>query len=287
MNKTYVIPKKYRYNIKHFGLNEGLDFLKQQIEYLNNENNKKKIKLFKQIKAKLEESNLTTTESKVIKNDLIRYLNEFSNAKEQLFREYNIVAKGSKGEDKIADIIYSFNDWEVIKNANFLVEGNKIENDFIVIDEGGISTIEVKNIGNRNEILIIDNLGRVTRKTKAGRKLETYDMLAQNIRHLAYLKKLIQNELPFEININPIIVIASDIRIKNESDVLILGPNQIFNAIKAFPKSLDAKQVLDAKELLLKNLVEESEYPYTDYLSTLTINQNFILKEIQEFIQNN
>ncbi len=205
----YTLPKKYNYHFKYLDNNQGLNFLKEQLDKLNFFN----LDILTRYKTYFDTFS-DNMEAAVISNDIKKFLFELTKVKSSIYKQYNIISKGSRGEDKVRNTIYSFdNEWKIISNARLIVEGNSIENDFILIDESGISTIEVKNIGSYNETLNIDSLGRVIRLNKFNQEIETYDMIFQSNRHLAYLKKFINNKFDYSIPVNSFIVISSNIKV--------------------------------------------------------------------------
>lgn len=279
--KSYLIPKKYKYYYKSLDNNSGVKFLKEQIEIISTF----KLDLLEKYKVFLESSS-DNVEPLTIVNDINQFIAELKKVEHSLYKAYNISSKGAIGEDKVRDIIYTFNsEWEILSNATLNIEGNKIENDFIIFDESGISTIEVKNIGSSSDKLKIDELGRVIRLNRFNKEVETFDMVLQGNRHLAYLKRFIDKTFNFNIPVNSYILIASNIRIDNKSNFNIIGPNQIYNVIKAQTKTLDKDKCKEVYNTLLDNLVEGTKYQYTDYISVLEENYKLILLSINEYLK--
>lgn len=279
--KSYLKPKKYNYYYKSLDNNAGLKFLKEQIKAIETF----KLELLEKYKMYLQSSS-DKVEPIAIVNDIKRFTIEMKKAEKNLYKAYNIASKGAMGEDKVKDIIYTYdNEWHVISNARLNIEGNNIENDFIIIDESGISTIEVKNIGSSSEKLIIDKLGRVKRVSRFNEEIETIDMISQGNRHLGYLKRFIDKTFYYKVPVNSYIVIASNIRINNKSDFKIIGPNQIYNAIKAQPGVIDNAKAEEVYNVIYGNLIEGHKYQYTDYISVLDENYKLILLSIKEYLE--
>lgn len=283
--KAYMEKKLYRYNIKNLDLNKGIEFLKSQIEELNNLNIDILNKCNKVLENNQKYSN--KVEAMLIKEDINKFLNEHKVSVNKLYKLYNKVSKGVIGENKIKDIIYQYdNRLKILQNATLNVEGINIENDFLLIDKSGITTIEVKNIGSAKENLIIDELGRVSRYNKFGSKIDTIDMIEQSNRHQNYLQKYINTIFDYEVPIHSYIVISSDIKIKNKSDFNIVGPNTLINNIFNHASAITKEQSDMVYQYLLQNLKDNITYQYIDYSSCLNNNYNLILRALHDLFHN-
>ncbi|MDU2121854.1 MAG: nuclease-related domain-containing protein [Clostridium celatum] len=275
--ESYKVPKKYNYEYINLDTNSGINFLSKQKEEIK----KFRIDILKTYKMKLELINNVAAD--IISGDINSFLLERKKAEENIFKSFNKLSKGMHGEDKVRDIIYQYDgEFKILRNATFSVESNKIENDFIIVDESGINTIEVKDIGSSSEKLIIDKYDRVSRVNKNNFEIENYDMIQQSNRHLAYLSKFIDNKFTFDVPVNSIIVIASNIKIINEGSSNIIGPNQIYNAIKLKNKRINQEQIKLVYKELSDNLIDNIKYSYIDYITVLNRNYNLILKSIKE-----
>lgn len=285
MNKRSAYkPKKYNYVSKYFDINKGINFLNSQASQIE----KIKIELLNKYKYYIESQDMYSNngDAIIIANDIKMFLTEFNKARELLYKTLNRVSKGAYGENIVRDIIYSYeSEWKILQNATLSIKGNRIENDFLIVDESGISTIEVKNMGSVYEELIIDNLGRVSRKNKFGEDVESFDMVAQSNRHLAYLKQIVKEEFKYNIPIYQHIVMTSKIKIKNDSNFNFIGTNQIYSNIKNQEKALDSDKVKQVYQFLFNSIEEGEMYPYPDYISVLTNNYKLILKSLTELIQ--
>ena len=275
--ESYKVPKKYNYEYINLDTNSGINFLSKQKEEIK----KFRIDILKTYKMKLELINNVAAD--IISGDINSFLLERKKAEENIFKSFNKLSRGMHGEDKVRDIIYQYDgEFKILRNATFSVEGNKIENDFIIVDESGINTIEVKDIGSSSEKLIIDKYDRVSRVNKNNFEIENYDMIQQSNRHLAYLSKFIDDKFTFDVPVNSIIVIASNIKIINEGSSNIIGPNQIYNAIKLNNKKINQEQIKLVYKELSNNLIDNIKYSYIDYITVLNRNYNLILKSIKE-----
>lgn len=279
----YALPKKYDYRYKNLENNHGLLFLKDQLDKINSFN----LEILNKSKVHLNTSSDTFV-SKIIIDDINDFIKQLEIAKKEIYRQYKIYSKGAIGENNVSDIIYSYdNEWKIISNARLIIEGNSIENDFIVISKAGLFTIEVKNIGNSSETLKIDKLGRVARYNKFNKEIETYDMIMQSNRHLAYLNKFINANINYKVPISSLIVIASNIKVNNKSEFSIVGPNQIYNVINSYSNLLEEYKLAEVNNLILNNIVSNTTYNFIDYIPILEKNYKLILLSIKEFNDNN
>lgn len=279
----YALPKKYDYRYKNLENNHGLLFLKEQLDKINSFN----LEILNKSKIYLNTSSDTFV-SQIIIDDINDFIKQLEIAKKEIYRQYKIYSKGAIGENNVSDIIYSYdNEWKIISNARLIIEGNSIENDFIVISKAGLFTIEVKNIGNSSENLKIDKLGRVARYNKFNKEIETYDMIMQSNRHLAYLNKFINVNIDYKVPVRSLIVIASNIKVNNKSEFLIVGPNQIYNVINSYSNLLEDYKLAEVNNLILNNIVSNTTYNFIDYIPILEKNYKLILLSIKEFNDNN
>lgn len=276
--------KKYKYGFKKLNSNNGIVFLKEQLGEFNKFNIDLLSKYINYIDSS---SDLNEFMSNLVIKDIKKFILEIENAKNSLYKEYNGLSKGAFGENKAKDVIYTYEDeWNILSNARLNIEGNKIENDFILIDETGVSTIEVKNIGGYTDTLKIDSLGRAFLLNKFKKEINSYDIIHQANRHQAYLKRFLNKNLNYTGPISSYIVIASKVKIKNESEFNVIGINRIYPTIKANKKVLNSEEINNIHSLILNNLIDSTSYSYTDYISTLEENYRLILMSIKEVINN-
>lgn len=279
--KSYLIAKKYNYFYKYLESNRGISFIKEQQAKLSNFN----VELLNNYKDYIISSSDKSIESEVIVNDIQLFIAESKKAETYLQKDYYRLSKGYEGEDKVKNILYTYEEnWKVLNNCTININGYVIENDFIVISKGGVSLIEVKNIGNHLDKLIIDELGRLTRLNRYNKEVDSIDVVTQTNRHLAYFKQYLNKIGYTNVPIHSYIVIASNIRIENKSNFEIIGPNQIYQEIKNQENKIDSKEINYIHSCILMDLLEEVKYPYTDYISVLEENYNTILKSIKEYM---
>ena len=279
MEKAYKINKSYKYIPKYFDLNAGVQFIQEQANSIKKYN----LNLLEGYKKVLSISN-SSPEVFTILNDINVFLKVLDKAKKEIEKNQWKLSKGVAGEDKVKSTLVSYQDeWNIIQSASFKVDGNLIENDFIIIDKSGVTLLEVKNIGNSKETLYIDEFGRALIMKEDGEEIEIGDIISQSERHLAIIKSLISKSKSLP-PIRAFIVVTSSIKIKNESEFTVLGTNTIYNAIKSNEDVLTAQEVEEYYKLLLDNRVEGNKYAYIDYISNFDTNYNLILREIKEFI---
>lgn len=279
--KSYLMAKKYNYFYKYLESNKGVQFLKEQVEKLSTFN----IDLLEKYETYINSSSDKKVEGKVIVNDIKQFIFEINKADSYLKKDYYKLSKGFDGEEKVKNILYTYDDtWKILSNATLNVNGNVIENDFIVISKGGISVIEVKNIGGYLDKLKIDKLGRVVRLNRNNKVIDNIDIITQNNRHLAYLNQYLKTIGYTNVPVYSYIVITSNIQIENKSDFKVIGPNQIYNEINKQKGKIIPKEIEYIYNCILMDLKEDIKYPYIDYISVLEENYNLILRSIKEYI---
>ncbi|MFR3912823.1 MAG: nuclease-related domain-containing protein, partial [Clostridium paraputrificum] len=189
--------------------------------------------------------------------------------------------KGVQGEEKVRDVIYSLvRKNKVISNARLVIRGTSIENDFLIINEGGVYTVEVKNIGSYKDKLLIDEYGRLTRINSYGEICEQGDILSQANRHVEYLEQFLNKEFNYKIPIHSYIVIASSIKVVNKSEFNILGVNQLQSSLLPSKKFLNKDQVERVYTHFMNNVEKSKKYPFINYKDILYKNYRIILSSI-------
>lgn len=192
----------------------------------------------------------------------------------QEFRNESIgVTLGEKGEQQVARELRPYEGQIIaLPNLRLEVEGESIENDFILISPYGIYVLEVKNLGSGGGYgLYIEKDGRWNKMR--GRSLEYMESpVHQNERHILYLEKYVNTELGRNLDnylrVQGMVVIANDkVDIKNESDNLVLRYNNIMGTIRKQPVIMKEKEMKKIAEILLKAALEPKEYPMANYFN--------------------
>nr|WP_278678770.1 nuclease-related domain-containing protein [Clostridium paraputrificum] len=285
--KYAYIPKEYSYDNRFMGINEAI------VNYESQEINLKKINVnllvrYREI-FRTNTKYLELAEAEIVVNDINKLIFEINQANKSINKVIFRLSKGVHGEDKVNNIISSLKgEYACLRGISINIEGSKIENDFLLIGNTGVSTFEVKNVGNKFESLIIDEYGRVERVDKKGNTTEICDMIEQSNRHFILLERFLRAKLKESIPNIPVhdyIVITSDIRIRNESNFNIIGPNQIIKVLKNNPICLSEEEVIKIKDTIINNSEELNKYPYYIYDEVLLNNYKLILKSIHQLIK--
>lgn len=192
----------------------------------------------------------------------------------QLFRSESIgITLGEAGEHRVADELKPYEGQVIIlPNLRLEVEGESIENDFVLVSPYGVYALEVKNLGSGGSYgLYIEKDGRWNKMR--GNSLEYMESpVHQNERHILYLEKYINLELGRDIDnylrVQGIVVIANDrVDIKNESDNLILRYNNIMSTIRKQPVIMKEEDMKKIAEILLDAGLGPKEYPMSNYFN--------------------
>lgn len=110
---------------------------------------------------------------------------------------YKGAKAGFMGEKRVAEELEPYSDQMIIlPGIRIEVEGESVENDFIIISPHGIHVLEVKNYAESGQYsLLIEKDGRWSKVYPDGRMEVTESADKQNARHMNYLEKLINDKL--------------------------------------------------------------------------------------------
>lgn len=192
----------------------------------------------------------------------------------QLFRSESIGASlGEMGEQRVADELRPYEGQIIVlPNLRLEVEGESVENDFILISPYGVYVLEVKNLGSGGSYgLYIEKDGRWN-KTFGNRTEYMESPVHQNERHILYLEKYINGELGRRIDdyfrVQGMVVLANEkVNIKNESDNLIVRYNNIMSTIRKQPVIMKENEMKQIAEILSKAGLEPKEYPVSNFFN--------------------
>lgn len=192
----------------------------------------------------------------------------------QEFRSESIgVSLGETGEQRVAMELQPYEGQIIVlPNLRLEVDGESIENDFVLISPYGIYVLEVKNLGSGGGYgLYIEKDGRWNKVR--GRNMEYMESpVHQNERHILYLEKYINAELGKNLDnylrVQGIVVIANDkADIKNESDHLILRYKDIMSNIRRQPVVMKEEEMKKIAGILQKAGLEPKKYPIANYFN--------------------
>lgn len=166
------------------------------------------------------------------------------------------VAIGHDGESKVENLLMEYSDQIILlPNLRIEVDGNSIENDFVLISPYGIYVLEVKNLGSGGGYdLLIEQDGRWN-KVYHNTTSPMSSVSAQNERHILYLEKYLNRKLnrtlDNAIRVDGIIVLANNVvRITNQSNHLILRYTDIMSTIRKNPVVMKESEMKQIAQLL-------------------------------------
>ena len=193
-----------------------------------------------------------------------------------LFTEFRLECTGTFlgeiGERRVAEELAPYeSQMIVLPNLRLEVDGESIENDFVLVTPYGIYVLEVKNLGSSGGYeLRIEKDGRWSKIYNGG--IEPMDSpVHQNERHILYLEKYINGELGRELDdylrVQGMIVIANDkVNIVNESDNLILRYTNVMSTLRREPVIMKEAEMKQIGEILSRAGLPPKEYPIPNYL---------------------
>ncbi|MBQ7318351.1 MAG: NERD domain-containing protein, partial [Phascolarctobacterium sp.] len=172
-------------------------------------------------------------------------------------RSYNVLSRGSNGEEKVYEVLRLFDDR--IRILRDYVWGH--EHDFIVITPYGISTIEVKNLRGK---YVLTETGIL--KCLSSKKVKSKDIALQSKKHLETLRRNLSGCPAFSTNVPLQEIICSaepNFTIKDNYHYI---PICYYNTVDKALLPDNGKVVLDVKAMdaiekyLLKNEQEAFEF---------------------------
>ena len=210
--------------------------------------------------------------------------NYYNQRKQTLLNLRKPLELGLNGEEYVNRHLEIYED-EIINLPNIRLEvaGNSIENDNILITRKGIFVLEVKNIGTTGSYsILVENNGRWLKKfSNKPPEVMNFNATVQNDRHIAILQKFLNNKLNRSIQKNNylkaegIVVIANEnLDLKNESMQNIYRVSEIYRFINTFDDVLTYSEMLEIKEIILKENLKPKKYPILDYKSEIKNNTN-------------
>jgi hypothetical protein len=205
----------------------------------------------------LERYQLLTKHEKNIKNGYLIFQQDLTS-----------VSIGIHGEQRVGGYLKDYDGQIiVIPNLRIEVEGESIENDFVVVSPYGVHVLEVKNLGSGGSYsLHIEKDGRWSKHY--GDRIEPMNsVLAQNERHILYLEKYLNGKLKRSLDnylrVQGIIVIANDkVDVTNETDDVIIRYNKVMNEIKKNPVVMKEAEMKEIAGLLQEAALPPLEYEF-------------------------
>lgn len=208
------------------------------------------------------------------------YLHYIQTRVTQLSEEWFRINSGVLGEELVNKQLDLFEGSIInLKGIRIEVEGNRIENDNIILCNRGIFALEVKNYGSKGKYNIrIEKDGRWSRVYHSGNSVYIQENpTEQNTRHLAFIQRLIKTEMNYDLgNVVPIqgiVVIANNVvDINNESSQLVIRAGNLYNTIMEYPILLSESEIEKIKHIILKREIKHQQYPGLNYDKEIAIN---------------
>ncbi len=208
------------------------------------------------------------------KNLYYSVLNSFNNFKEQYFMESGIINTGTMGEQRVIDFFSIYED-EVKCFSNIRMEEKfSFETDMLVLTEGGIYSIEIKNFSESGRYGLHISKDGQWLKVINGKETPSKDVMKQVNNHLILgerfiNKKLKEKGITEKIDLEPIIVIANDnIQVNNESDAQIVRISKLHTILKNGKKQYSQKLLDAVAEIIDENKKPALKYDCIDYIKT-------------------
>ena len=207
-------------------------------------------------------------------NLYISVSNSFKNFKEKYFMESGIIDRGIKGEERVMDFFSLYDDELKYFNNVRLEEKFSFETDMLVLSEGGIYSIEVKNFSESGRYGLHITKDGQWLQVKDDIQTPFKDVMTQVNNHLILgerfiNKKLKEKGIDEKIDLEPIIVIANDnIKIENDSDIEIVRISKLHTILKKGQKHYSKKLLDSVEEIIKENQKQALKYECIDYIKT-------------------
>lgn len=247
-----------------------------------------------QIGPWLSGSGVTAATTLGLHSSTLFLLNEYFNCKGDLMvDEVTALRLGVEGEEIVNSHLKMYDD-EIINLSNIRleVEGNSIENDNILLTPYGIFVLEVKNFGSTGSYsLKISKDGKWSKVFKNGttESIE-YNPTLQNERHTRYLQRYINkvlNRAPEDkdyIKVYGLVIIANnEINIDNDSEQPIFRVSEIYRQISKNNSIFNQEELLNIKEIIVKDNLPPKKFPGYDYLSEIKDNMDVLKAQLDSF----
>ena len=184
---------------------------------------------------------------------------------------------GVEGEQLVRKELDQYADRYVTLYGNRIAyeEGKTIESDALVFSEQGLFTVEVKNIKSRGNHMIKiakDGVWYARRNTS---EEWTVDEQASKIfdqmnRQVYGTQKFIHDQTGERHTVHPVIVIANDnAKIENETDWVIIRPNQLYSVISRGSDSLSETTYRTLHRLFDTHNLGQRAFRHYDYLQEI------------------
>lgn len=174
---------------------------------------------------------------------------------------------GEDGERKVAKSLQDYSDQIILlSNLRLEVQGESIENDFIVISPFGIYVLEVKNLGSGGKYsLLIEKDGRWS-KVYGQHTEPMSNVVAQNERHILFLEKYINQKLERSldeyIRVQGMVVLANDVvGIQNEGNDVVVRYTNVMSTIRNRPIVMKEKEMKEIAQILIEASLPPKQYP--------------------------
>lgn len=214
--------------------------------------------------------------------------------------DYGKISSGYEGERKVLQTIEQQNPgtWDVITNAvlpivnpknDFEKSIKEFENDFIIVCDKGVFSLEVKNYHSGS--ISITNDGQVIHKDKIGNIIKDgkQNVVEQNEKHKSYLMRFVKDQVP-EINMDSIksfIVFANNDFSVEQNDIQypIYRDSLISNVISKLPVVLTEKEQELISKSITDSILPEHKFKFIEYSALEQEIENGIVEKIHEAIK--
>lgn len=151
-------------------------------------------------------------------------------------------------------------------------ERHTVESDALVFSERGIFTVEVKNIKSKGDQYIKiskDGVWYARRSLSEDWQVDEYSskIFDQMNRQVYGSQKFIFDQTGQRLTVHPVVVIANDnAKIENETDWVIVRPNQLYTVITRGPDQLSQETCESLRDLFKAHNLGQKAFKHLDYM---------------------
>lgn len=184
------------------------------------------------------------------------------------------LAAGIEGEQVVMQELDKYADSYTTLYGNRIAydERHTVESDALVFSERGIFTVEVKNIKSKGDQYIKiskDGVWYARRSLSEDWQVDEYSskIFDQMNRQVYGSQKFIFDQTGQRLTVHPIVVIANDnAKIENETDWVIIRPNQLYTVITRGPDQLSQETCESLRDLFKAHNLGQKAFKHLDYM---------------------
>lgn len=200
-------------------------------------------------------------------------LNKVEILNKELNQDFKRLQRGVLGEQVVEKELlkYQGDYMTLFGNRIDMGEDGTVENDVLIFSENGIFTLEVKNIKSTgDQYLKISKDGLWYERNSLYSEWQVDEKSSRIVdqvnRHVYLTQKFVTQTTTNKVHVQPIIVISNDnVVIENETEWIIVRPNQIYSCIRNAQRQFTRDQAEEYYRLFEKYDIGQAKFQLIDY----------------------